>query len=326
MGKSLAQLIADSRALSNTQRSKFVTDDEIGNYVNRAVRVLYDLIIAADESYYALPLDLTFGSGTEAAATNPLPAGFYKVRNLIQNPDTLNARPVYCRDFTNHSLAYDGYWMSSDTISVATQQTFQNGGPYRLWYVPKPPQFGPAINVNAVPTADGVTALTGVWTFANGAFTSALIGASLAVSGAASAGNNATFVILSLTPTTLTTATTGLVNESFTTAVSASIQLQAITPVYPLVTPYQAASMASLDVTLDNFDDFISTWTAMRIVEKKKQDTSVLGGMLNAITERVNAMAPDRSGEPEQAPVLWAPSLFPYRGIFPGLPGGGGGS
>ena len=59
---------------------------------------------------------------------------------------------------------------------------------------------------------------------------------------------------------------------------------------------------------------------------KKKQDTAVLGAMLDEIAGRVQAMAPDRSAEPEAAPVLWQPSLYPYRGIFPGLPGSGFGN
>lgn len=327
MAKNLAQIIADARALSNTQRSKFVTDDEIGNYVNRAVRSLYDYIIAADESYYSNTLDLTFGSGSEAAATMPLPPDFYKVRNLVINPDTLNARPIYSKPMTNHIWDGVGYYMSSNTISIGpAQQAAGGGGPYRLYYVPKPPQFGPAINVQYAPTSDAVVASTGVWTFVNGAFPAAYVGASLLVAGAANAGNNGTFAITAVTPTTITTSNVGLVNESFGSGVSASIVLQAITPTYPVVTPYQAASMVTLDTTLDNFDDFLSCWTAIRIVEKKKQDTSTLVALLEDISGRVQAMAPDRSGEPEAAPVLWSPSLYPYRGIFPGLPGSGFGN
>lgn len=61
---------------------------------------------------------------------------------------------------------------------------------------------------------DAVVASTGVWTFTNFTFTG-LVGAKLVVSGAANAGNNGTFAITAVSTDTATTATTGLVNETF---------------------------------------------------------------------------------------------------------------
>lgn len=61
---------------------------------------------------------------------------------------------------------------------------------------------------------DAVVASTGVWTFGNYTFTG-LVGAKLVVSGAANAGNNGTFAITAVSGHTATTATTGLVNETF---------------------------------------------------------------------------------------------------------------
>ena len=320
MGKTLAQLITNARQLSNTQKSKFVTDDEIGDYVNRAVRVLYDLITASDESYYNESIDVSFGNNNEAGATMPLPPDFQKVRGVTRFPDSLQASPVYAKTFTNHQIGQLGYLLDGNNISIAPFQLASNG-PFRLTYVQKPPQFGPAINVQT--NVDAVASGTGNWSFQNGAFVPSYAGAVLLVSGCANPGNNGTFPILAVSPAILNTATTGLVSETFGAGVAASIILPAITPTYPTVSPYQAASMTQLDVTLDNFDDFVSVWTALRIVEKKKDSESAqtIGAMLDAITQRVNAMAPDRSAEPQAAPVLWQPSLYPYRGIFPGGPG-----
>lgn len=325
MGKTLAQLITNARALSNTQKSKFVTDDELGDYVNRAVRVLYDLITAADESYYNNTLDFSLGNLTEAAATTPLPPDFAKVRGMTRFPDTLQACPVYAKTFTNHQVGEVGYLMDGNNLSIAPFQLASNG-PFRLTYVQKPPQFGPAINVA---TTDTVVYSGATWTFANGNFTAALVGATLIVSGTAQLFTSGSFAITAVTtPTSLTTVPVGGIGtETFVSGlVQASIALPAITPTYPVVSPYQAASMTSLDVTLDNFDDLISTWVAIRIVEKKKQDTSELENLLGSATARVNAMAPDRSAEPQVAPVLWSPTGYPYRGIFPYSPGGGFGN
>lgn len=66
----------------------------------------------------------------------------------------------------------------------------------------------------AVTGTDNVVAGTGVWTFASYTFTG-FVGAKLQISGAANAGNNGTFAITAVSGHTATTATTGLVNETF---------------------------------------------------------------------------------------------------------------
>jgi hypothetical protein len=68
--------------------------------------------------------------------------------------------------------------------------------------------------VLVVAASDAVVAGTGVWTFANYTFTGKT-GAKLVVSGAANAGNNGTFAITGVGTHAATTATTGLVNETF---------------------------------------------------------------------------------------------------------------
>lgn len=68
--------------------------------------------------------------------------------------------------------------------------------------------------ISIIAGTDAVVASTGVWTFGNYTFTG-LVGAKLIVSGAANAGNNGTFSISAVSGNTATTATTGLVNETF---------------------------------------------------------------------------------------------------------------
>lgn len=61
-----------------------------------------------------------------------------------------------------------------------------------------------------------VVASTGVWQFDDGAFTSNDIGVEMTVAGATNAGNNGVFTITGVTDSThVTTATTGLINETF---------------------------------------------------------------------------------------------------------------
>lgn len=71
---------------------------------------------------------------------------------------------------------------------------------------------------------DAVVAGTGNWRFDNGAFTAADIGGTITVAGASNAGNNGTFTILTVPSAThITTATTGLVNETFDADVTVSL-------------------------------------------------------------------------------------------------------
>ena len=72
--------------------------------------------------------------------------------------------------------------------------------------------------INVIAGTDNVNSGTGVWTFGNYTFTG-LVGAQLVVSGAANAGNNGTFAITAVSGHTATTATTGLVTETFGPAV-----------------------------------------------------------------------------------------------------------
>lgn len=67
-----------------------------------------------------------------------------------------------------------------------------------------------------VDAADSVVAATGVWTFANAAFTDADVGGSITVAGAANAGNDGTKTIVAVNSATeIETAITGLVDETF---------------------------------------------------------------------------------------------------------------
>ena len=75
--------------------------------------------------------------------------------------------------------------------------------------------------VIAIKDTDHVVASTHTWTFANGAFTSADVGASLKVSGATNSNNNATVTISSVTNSTTIVTNGTQTNETFTDAVTA---------------------------------------------------------------------------------------------------------
>lgn len=68
--------------------------------------------------------------------------------------------------------------------------------------------------------SDSVVASTGVWNFTDTAFTANDVGGTITVTGATNPGNNGVFTIVSSSDAThVTTATTGLVNETFSGSV-----------------------------------------------------------------------------------------------------------
>jgi hypothetical protein len=79
------------------------------------------------------------------------------------------------------------------------------------------------VRVIAIKDTDHVVASTHTWTFANGAFTSADVGASLKVSGATNSNNNATVTISSVTNSTTIVTNGTQTDETFTDAVTVVI-------------------------------------------------------------------------------------------------------
>jgi hypothetical protein len=83
----------------------------------------------------------------------------------------------------------------------------------------------PAPRAIDVANLDNVVAASGTWNIANGGFTAADVGATFTFAGAAQAGNNGDFVILTVTDgNTVTTDNTGLVNETFDGTETMSLQ------------------------------------------------------------------------------------------------------
>jgi hypothetical protein len=305
LAKSATDLILLSRQKSNTERSKFVSDTEVLGYCNEGRTELRDLVIAADPSYYHQQIDLVFNSPAGyPAGSAALPTNVYKLRGVTQNPDTHQRRAIHPLAFADRDgrrYRKSGYTLDGDYLTIVPA-SMANQGPIRLYFTPKLLPLAQTIVV-AHTSGDNVVSSTGVWTFAAGAFDQTYVGATLTTSGTSNAGNSGSFVITAVpSATTLQTATTGLVNETFGPSVTASVQ-----PVNTVFT---------LDVTLDNFDSYISTFAAVKIATKMQKTDLVqlLQGQLGQDRARVSQMAAVRAGEPEAIPVLWNPSNYPVTG------------
>lgn len=312
MAKSLYDLILEARRLTNTQRNLFVTNPEIGDWVNKGIKALYDAIIEADRSYYNTTQDYTLAGTSDATAQAALPADFYLARGVTRFPDTRNARPVFARNFTMHDIGGQdggvfgggepGYLFRGNNFTIVPYQA-AGSGPWRLTYVPKAPQLNlsAVVPIAVTPGVDG--AATGGASEIRITTTGMSAGQSVFVTGTADPGNSGEFVI-----TNVLDGTHIQVNpfcnspELYTSAVTVNLGL---------------SPSARLDVTMDNYDSVPSLWAAIRIMEKKKQGAEELSALLGQELSRVAAITSGRAAEPEAAPVLWAPSNYPLAGYGP---------
>lgn len=118
------------------------------------------------------------------------------------------------------------YYLDGDFL-IITPST-NAAGNYRLIYTPMTLPLAlpttPPPHVVSLDTGD-VTASVGRWQFPAASFNDSDIGASFTVTGATAPGDNGTFVITAIgNSSTVYTAVTGLVDETFGVAVSASVQ------------------------------------------------------------------------------------------------------
>lgn len=114
-----AQLRTRVRQRANMEKSKFVTDTEIDQYVTDEYRTLYDAIIATGIDYFmSAPATLTIASGETVA----LPADFYKLIGFdrdVGGGDFIELKPFM---FNERNA-------KAPSASAAV-------GSYRLWYYP----------------------------------------------------------------------------------------------------------------------------------------------------------------------------------------------
>lgn len=241
-------LIDETRQRANMENMDLALVPEILARINDAYKELYKLVVSVDESYYTKTYNFNLpdtvlqaaytaqGLGTAPTNFAAMPPDFWRAVLIEYNQNT--PRPLTVHMFNIHNkndyfgLMYKVIGRSAglETLEVVPPQ--RSAGPYVLSYTPYLLPLAlmetilyhtpTVIPVPVVYSTDAVVASTGVWTFSTATFDASYVGGKLTVSGASHPGNNGTFVILSQTTHTLTTATTGLVNETFITPTAAS--------------------------------------------------------------------------------------------------------
>lgn len=144
----VSELITRVRERSNTERSNFVTDDEIIRYIDQGYTKLYDLIVSKFENYYIS--DYSFQT-TGSTQFFDLPADFYKMVGLDQfqnfsgsGENALTVRPFNFNErnrynnilFAVTAAAFYRYLIQGTKIKILPQP--DAGITFKMWYVPAP--------------------------------------------------------------------------------------------------------------------------------------------------------------------------------------------
>lgn len=157
----VSELITRVRERSNTERSNFVTDDEVIRYIDQAYTKLYDLIVSKFENYYIDEYSFTTDGVTQFF---DLPGTFYKMVGLdqLQNlsgsgDNALTVRPFNFNErnrynnilFAVTAAAFYRYLIQGSKIKILPQPSA--GITFKMWYIPAPAKL-----TSAVQTVDGI--------------------------------------------------------------------------------------------------------------------------------------------------------------------------
>jgi hypothetical protein len=339
MGKTLAQLVAVVRQKTNTDGvaggNQVVTDPELAGYINEAIRALYDLIVSVDSSYYQASYDFTL-TGAATGNVAALPADFYKERGLVIFPDTERETPVFFKPFAERLRGQLGATLDGNSVRVFPWQ-MAGQGPWRLYYTPKAPTFEADFSVRVARGRDlpdcitaGVGPLRTIQATANGALP-VQDGVALALNDrlliletdsqgnlnppdfgiyfVQSLGSGASKWMIKRAPdydvASATEVRTGIIVTATEGTANAGIPYKLGTFVGPVDTGAQSYTVATLDVTMDNFDEYVTSKAALAVFAKRQMDPGIQPALFSAAEARVNAMASMRLAEPEQAPIMW---------------------
>lgn len=140
-----AEIKLRARQRADMVNSTFVTDGELGNFVNASACELYDILIdSRGENYYVLSSSFSAVAGQK---DYPLPTDFLKLLavDLVSGENQIiNVRAFQWQERNlSTTLAYSGddanirYQLRGSNITLTP--TPNGGAEFRLWYVPRCP-------------------------------------------------------------------------------------------------------------------------------------------------------------------------------------------
>jgi hypothetical protein len=130
--------------------SLFISEAELGDYVNASAQELYDVLVGAFQDYYlSLTSNTTLTSGQD---TISLPADFYKLRGIDRlldgGSEWQTVQPFSFAErndrqgmvgLTSYTYQDSGIRYRLQGASIKLTPTDDCAGTYRVWYVPNMP-------------------------------------------------------------------------------------------------------------------------------------------------------------------------------------------
>ncbi len=154
--RTLQQLIDGVRQVANVQNNQFVTDAELTDRINEAVKELYDLVLSVYEHYYEDAFSFTLIGGQSGNSVSLAALSFYKDNTCEWNPGTSNMRVVARLASNIERDAANGrvYEIKGTPPVLYVYSPEQSAGNYRLLYTPDAPVLatntpGPQVDLDA---------------------------------------------------------------------------------------------------------------------------------------------------------------------------------
>lgn len=345
MGKSPAELLAIVRQKTSTENNQVVTDVEILGYVNETIRQLFDVLIGVDPSYYERYIDYTLTSSPTGAVAKltgdfykmrglvryPDTTREYPVF-LVPFSERRNGKVGYTPDgdrltVVPWSIAGDGPWRLYYTPKAPQFRIYSvrlcTAGPLPLHTASMTDPSGRTVKTLTA-TAFGALSVDAT----------ALLGDELIlVNTAGDSANAGIYVIYTKgdagNPWILVRwdqyDDAGEIHEGDLFQVTAGATLantrQAVLA-FGIIPPWSMTSridvdqlvirsttstlpLGGLDVSLDNFEDYVTNGAALMVFGKRQMDPGIIAGLFSAAAARAKGMASGRASEPEQAPIMW---------------------
>ena len=309
----VADLAADVRRDSDLNSSQIYSDDDIATLISDAGSSLRDVFTGANQHYDVSEFAFTLVGGVGQNAVN-LPADFQQGHCVDVNPGT--SQPYTLRYLSNWldrnrlNLApfsvwgpgggpREYYFLGSNPGQLIVLPAMGAAGNFLLYYTPMwMPLAIPAPPPEAVQgTSAAITSIgtAGQYDFSGALFTSANIGDSLVVTGAANAANNGSFPITSVpNPNAIVVANPGSVNEG--AGATAVVQ--------------PAGTRPDLPANMNPWVLYLKTMACITIRNKRGQDVEAFMARLAVDQQRIEKILQERQEEGCQPPLTRNSGFF----------------
>lgn len=308
MSLSFTELKDQARFRADMVNSTFISDVELGTYVNQSARELYDLLVSTYEDYYIESSSVQITSGNMLI----LPPEVYKVRGLDINVngswqrlrravfiERNNFSPLPAR-LSGSPWADTRYTIMANKLYFWPESNPPIGQEMRLWYVPVMPTLeagrpttGSLQNISIIGRENSTT--YNGWTF-NYANTATAGSETITI-----AGSTITVGIQSGVSTALQVATA--INDSL--ALSDILYANIIgVDTTPQTTPATTTLGGGVDDDrfdgINGWEEYVVVDAAIKCLIKEESDISALMAQKMALKTRIEQMADDRDvGEQE---------------------------